>query len=151
MQIPDKPRTWSEFERISSIRDHGKSYIITPDDGGQDKLRNRRHVKPMEPKTYELIGSDGLSCNLPDSRPHFEAPATCSSSAEDPEEAVRSAQMQSVPAFKELAAIASPREETQPDTGCEEKMRSNVRFKKLAAAMGDQCPAANPRSRTRRD
>ena len=109
MQIPDKPRTWSEFGRVSSNRDHGKSYIITPDDGNQDKLHNRRHVKPMEPKTYELIGSDGLSCSLPDFRPHFEAPVMRSGSAEDLEEAVRSVRMQSIPAFKQLAAVTSPR------------------------------------------
>ena len=95
--------------------------------------------------------SDGLSCSLPDFRPHFEAPATRSNSTEDIEEAVRSALMQSVPAFKELAAVASPREETQSDTDCEKKMRSNSRFKKLVAAMGDQCPAANTRARTRRN
>ena len=59
--------------------------------------------------------------------------------------------MQSVPAFKELAAVTSPRKVAQSDIGREEKMRSNTSFKKLAAAMGDQCPAANTRSRTRRN
>ena len=108
MQILDKPRTWSERGRITGIRDHGKSYIVTPDDGSQDKLCNCRHVKPLEPKTYELVGSNGLRCMIPDLRPHAEAPPNNHGDDDRSETAARSAQMMAIPAFQKLAAIVRP-------------------------------------------
>ena len=61
IQKREKPFTWSEVGRISSVTEHGKSYYVTPIDGGPDKLRNRRHLKPKEPISYELYSPLGLS------------------------------------------------------------------------------------------
>ena len=53
---------------MTGVRDHGQSYLIAPTDGSQEKLRNRRFIKPKEPESYELAGTPECYNSVPDIR-----------------------------------------------------------------------------------
>ena len=91
IQKREKPFIWSEVGQVSSVTDHGKSYYLTPIDGGPDKLRNGRYLKPKEPASYNLSGTLGRSSSLEDVRvENREAPAARSNSLEELSNRIRS-------------------------------------------------------------
>ena len=121
--MQEKPFTWSEMGQVSGISEHGKSYRVTPLDGSQDKLRNRRLIKPKEPKSYELSGPSERSNILEDiSAVRDEVPATRSKSMEDLKNIDLDKRIRSSERLKEFTRMLSP---------C------------------DQSPAANTRSKTK--
>ena len=123
MQIQEKPFTWSEFGRVYAISDHVKSCQVTPLDGSQDKLRNRRLLKPKEPESYELSGPSERRSSLEDvSIDRGEAPTTRSKSMEDLKNIDLNKRLQSSERLKEFTRIMAP---------------------------WDQSPAANTRSKTK--
>ena len=46
---------WDKTGIVEGVRDHGKSYLISNDDGGRMMLRNRRHIKRMEASEMDLV------------------------------------------------------------------------------------------------
>ena len=51
---------WNKTGVIEAVRDHGKSYLVANDEGGRLILRNRRHIKRMEPSEMDLVaGGNG--------------------------------------------------------------------------------------------
>ena len=101
------------------MTDRGKSYYVTPIDGGPDKFRNRRYLKPKEPTSYKLSGPPGRSSSLEDVRVEdYEVPAVCSNSMEELSNRIRS---------------SSPLRE----------------FAKVVDVPGNQGPAGNTRSKAK--
>ena len=55
IQAHEKPMLWDRVGEIKIRKDHGNAYFVKPDDGESLLLRNRRHLKAMEPDTYKLV------------------------------------------------------------------------------------------------
>ena len=55
IQDHQKPFKWSRIGEVLTQRDHGPSYFVETLDGENTLLRNRRHIKPLEPSGYSLV------------------------------------------------------------------------------------------------
>ena len=64
IQDQKKPFKWSVIGEVLTKREHGSSYFVETLEDEKTLLRNRRHIKPLEPSDYKLVdmlnqGEDG--------------------------------------------------------------------------------------------
>ena len=50
-----KPFKWSRVGEVLTKREHGSSYFVETLEDEKTLLRNRRHIKPLEPSGYNLV------------------------------------------------------------------------------------------------
>ena len=50
-----KPFKWSRVGEVLTKREHGSSYFVETLEDEKTLLRNRRHIKPLEPSDYKLV------------------------------------------------------------------------------------------------
>ena len=49
------PMLWNRVGEVEVKKDQGNSYFVRTEDGENLLLRNRRHLRPMEPETFKLV------------------------------------------------------------------------------------------------
>ena len=80
IQGHEKPKLWDRMGEIKARREQGNSYFVKPEDGDSVLLRNRCHLKSVEPEGYRLVNEmptevlDTNPSDTPPDTPPFHTP-----------------------------------------------------------------------------